>query len=154
MLQSYINTNVLEYCNDSYQNSWFLVKKKSEKYQIINAVINMNWYIVWDTNFLSNIKKFIERSAEMTVVSLVNFYSEYNQVELHWKSCDMIVFQTSLELLWQTELSMRATNSVDQFWQIVCWMLEENCDDDKMYFDDIQINELKMKYNNEKILLL
>ena len=31
-------------------------------------------------------------------------------------------------------------------------MLEENCDDDEMYFDDIQINELKMKYNNEKIL--
>ena len=31
-------------------------------------------------------------------------------------------------------------------------MLEENHDNDKMYFDDIQINELKMKYNNEKIL--
>ena len=31
-------------------------------------------------------------------------------------------------------------------------MLEKNYDDDKMYFDNIQINELKMKYNNEKIL--
>ena len=31
-------------------------------------------------------------------------------------------------------------------------MLEENHDDDEMYFDDVQINELKMKYNNEKIL--
>ena len=31
-------------------------------------------------------------------------------------------------------------------------MLERNCDDDKTYFDDVQINELKMKYNNEKIL--
>ena len=31
-------------------------------------------------------------------------------------------------------------------------MLKENCDNDKTYFDDVQINELKMKYNNEKIL--
>ena len=31
-------------------------------------------------------------------------------------------------------------------------MLEKNCDNDEMYFDDIQIDELKMKYNNEKIL--
>ena len=32
-------------------------------------------------------------------------------------------------------------------------MLKKNWDDDKAYFDDIQINELKMKYNNEEILL-
>ena len=31
-------------------------------------------------------------------------------------------------------------------------MLKKNHDDDETYFDDIQINELKIKYNNEKIL--
>ena len=113
MLQSYINANMLKYCNDLYWNSWFLVKKKSEKYWIINTVINMNWYTVWGMNFLSNVEEFAERSAEMTIVLLVDFYSEYNQVELHWKSCDMIAFQTLLELLWQTKLLMRVTNSVD-----------------------------------------
>ena len=99
MLQSYINANMLKYCNDLYWNSWFLVKKKSEKYWIINTVINMNWYTVWGMNFLSNVEEFAERSAEMTIVLLVDFYSEYNQVELHWKSCNMIMFQTLLELL-------------------------------------------------------
>ena len=99
MLQSYIDTNVLEYCNDSYQNSWFLVKKKSDKYQIINAVINMNQYTVQDMNLSSNVKEFAERNVRMTVVSLVNFYSEYNQVKLHQKSCDMIMFQTLFRLL-------------------------------------------------------
>ena len=39
ILQSYIDTNVLKYCNDLYQNSWFLVKKKSDKYQIIEINI-------------------------------------------------------------------------------------------------------------------
>ena len=99
MLQSYIDTNMLKYCNDLYQNSWFLVKKKFEKYQIINAVINMNQYTVWNVNFSSNVEEFIEKNTEMTVVLLINFYFEYNQVELHWKSCNMIVFQILLELL-------------------------------------------------------
>ena len=119
MLQLYIDANMLEYCNDSYQNSWFLIKKKSEKYQIINAVINMNQYIVQNANLSSNIKEFIERSAEIIIVLLVDFYFEYNQVELHQKSCDMIMFQTLFRLLQQTELSMKVTNSVDQFWQII-----------------------------------
>ena len=112
----------------------------------------MNQYIVWDVNFSSNVEEFAERSVRMIVVSLVNFYFKYNQVELHWKSHDMIMFQTLLELLQQTELSIRVTNSVDQFWWIICQMLKENHDNDKTYFDDIQINESKMKYNNEKIL--
>ena len=112
----------------------------------------MNQYIVWDVNFLSNVEEFAERSIEMTVILLVDFYSEYNQVELHQKSHDMIAFQTLLRLLWQIKLSMRAMNSVNQFWQIVCWMLKKNHDNDKTYFDDIQINESKIKYNDEKIL--
>ena len=31
-------------------------------------------------------------------------------------------------------------------------MLKKNCDNNETYFDDIQINESKIKYNNEKIL--
>ena len=75
----------------------------------------MNQYIVQNTNFSSNVKEFIEKSIRITIVLLIDFYSEYNQVKLHQKSHDMIAFQTSLILLQQTELSMRAINSVDQF---------------------------------------
>ena len=99
MLQSYINTNMLKYCNDSYRNSWFLIKKKFKKYWIINAVINMNWYTVQNTNFSSNVEEFTERSVKMTVILLINFYFKYNQVELHSESHDMITFQILLELL-------------------------------------------------------
>ena len=116
MLQSYIDANMLKYCNDSYWNSWFLVKKKSDKYQIINVIINMNQYTVQDINLSSNIEEFTEKNVEMTIILLVNFYFRYNQVKLHWKSCDMTVFQTSLRLLQQTELSIKVTNSVNQFW--------------------------------------
>ena len=50
-------------------------------------------------NFLSNIEEFAERSAEMIIVLLVDFYFEYNQVKLHQKSCDMITFQILFKLL-------------------------------------------------------
>ena len=61
--------------------------------------MNMNYYTVQDTNLSSSVEEFAERSAEMTVVILIDFYSEYNQCELHYESCDMMTFQTSLELL-------------------------------------------------------
>ena len=77
--------------------------------------MNMNHYTVQDTNLSSSVEEFTERSAEMTVVILIDFYSEYNQCELHSESHDMTAFQTSLRLLWQTRLLMGAMNSVDQF---------------------------------------
>ena len=49
-------------------------------------------------------------------------------------------------------LSQEAMNSVSQFWWIVCWILERNCEDEEAYFDDVWINGLKTTYNNEEIL--
>ena len=73
----------------------------------------MNQYTIQNINLSSNVKEFAERSVRMTVVLLVNFYSEYNQVKLHQKSHDMITFQTLLELLQQTKLPMKVMNSID-----------------------------------------
>ena len=69
---------VLEYYNKLYKNPWFLVKKKCDKYHIINTVMNANQYIIYDVNLLFNIKKFIERSAGIIITLLINFYSRYN----------------------------------------------------------------------------
>ena len=66
-------------------------------------------------NFSSNVKEFTEKSAEMTVILLVDFYFRYNQVKLHQKSHDMTVFQTLFRLLQQMKLLIRAMNLVDQF---------------------------------------
>ena len=92
MLQSYIKAGVLKYCDGLYRNPWFLVKKKCGKYCIVNTAMNMNQYIIYNVNLSSNIKEFVERSAGMIVILLVNFYSGYNQVELHLKLCNMTAF--------------------------------------------------------------
>ena len=88
-------------------------------------------------NLPSSVKEFAKRSAGITIVLLIDFYSGYNQVKLHPESHNMTVFQTSLGLLQQTRLSQEATNSVNQFWQIVCQILERNHDDREAYFDDV-----------------
>ena len=78
MLQSYIKTEILKYYDKLYKNPWFLIKKKCDKYHIINIIINVNQYIIYNINFLFNIKEFTERSTEMAITSLINFYSGYN----------------------------------------------------------------------------
>ena len=34
----------------------------------------------------------------------------------------------------------------------MCHILQQNCEDEEMYFDDVQIDDLKIKYNNKNIL--
>ena len=99
MLQLYVKIEILKYYNKLYKNPWFLVKKKCGKYHIVNTAMNMNQYIIHNMNLPSNIKKFIKRSAEMTVTLLINFYFKYNQVKLYPESCNMTAFQTLLKLL-------------------------------------------------------
>jgi len=66
-----------------------------------------------DANLPPDIKKFSEKFARMTVLSLINFYSGYNQIVLYSKSHDMTAFQTPIDLLHQTTLSQKTTNSVE-----------------------------------------
>ena len=71
---------------------------------------------------------------------------------------------TALKIMWydyvsntvQTTTTDKIINKSNKFsWSILmnCMLnAQKNCDDDEMYFNDVQINESKMKYNNEKIL--
>ena len=78
MLQSYVKIEILKYYNKLYKNPWFLVKKKYDKYYIVNIIMNINQYTICDMNLLSNIKEFAKKNAGMTVALLINFYSRYN----------------------------------------------------------------------------
>ena len=59
----------------------------------------MNQYTIYNANLLFSVKKFMKRSTEMTITLLINFYFEYNQVELHPESHDITIFQTPLGFL-------------------------------------------------------
>src|SRR5215471_17444456 len=91
------------------------MKKKCEKYCIINIIMNINKYTVQDVNLLFNIKEFTEEFTEMIIFSLIDFFSEYDQIKLNLESCDMTAFQTLIKLLQQITLLQEITNSPVQF---------------------------------------
>ena len=77
--------------------------------------MHMNKHTVRNINLLSNYEKFSEKFTKMTVSSLLNLFSDYDQIKLHSDFQNMTVFMTSLELLQQIIFSMRMMNLSVQF---------------------------------------
>ena len=92
MIWEYFDIDLLEYCNGLYQNFYFLVEKGNRKYQLINTVIFLNRILVKDANLLPLADEFSEKFDKMTVISVVDLFSGYNQVPLALESQDMTAF--------------------------------------------------------------
>ena len=152
MLWEHIWNGLLEPCHGPYRNPWFLVKKKSGKYRMVNVAMEINWVTIQDANLLPVVDKFSEEFAEQQLSSLVNFYSGYDQIWLVKPCCDLTAFMTLLGLLQQTTLPQGATNSVAQFVWIVTTLLQDlipkKC---LLFLDDVGIKGLKTTYQNEEV---
>jgi hypothetical protein len=112
MIKNRIKNDVLEFCYEFYRNSWFFVKKKKKKYRLINVALKMNRIIIRDANLLSAINEFSEEFVDCAIVSLVNLFSEYDQLSLIEKCRDMTIFMISLDLMRMTIILMKAINFV------------------------------------------
>ena len=107
---------LLKDCDDPYCNSWFLMKKKTTgNYWKVNAATKLNKVIKKDANLLPSVNAFSEKFAEMYCISLVDMFSEYNQILLDFCSHNLTAIQTSIRLLRRTQLPQGAMNSVVQF---------------------------------------
>ncbi len=49
---------------------------------MINAAMNMNKIIIRDVNLLSDVNEFFEEFVDMIMISLINLFSEYDQITL------------------------------------------------------------------------
>ena len=99
ILNKRIKIGIFKSCDESYRNSWFLVKKKSGAYQIIIIIMKMNKVIMRDANISLNLNEFIENFIKMGVSSLVDYFSGYNNFPLNEISRDMMAIATPLRLL-------------------------------------------------------
>ena len=95
---------MLEYCDSLYQNPWFLVRKKSSKYKLVNATMEINKHTVQDTNLPLLVNEFSEEFAGCQMALMIDFFFGYDQIELNTKSRDLIGFQTLIRLLRITTL--------------------------------------------------
>src|SRR5258708_2297618 len=84
--------------SDDFYAKWLIlkffkiVKKKDEKYRLINHAIELNKYIIRDANLPLNINTFLEEFVGYAVTSFINFFSGYDYVELDLKCRDITVF--------------------------------------------------------------
>ena len=78
MLRERMNAEFLEKCHDSYRNLWFLIKKKSNKYRMINAAMNINRVTIRNVNLFFQMNAFAEEFADMQIIFWINFFSKYD----------------------------------------------------------------------------
>ena len=72
---------------------------------MINAIMNMNEMIIRDVNLLFNVEKFLKEFANMLITSLIDFFSDYDQITFVEKCRNLTTFMTSLEFLKMIKLS-------------------------------------------------
>ena len=66
---------------------------------MINSIIYLNIIIKRDVNLLLLINEFIKEFTNYYIISLVDLYSNYNQILLYFKSKDLIIFFILFKLL-------------------------------------------------------
>lgn len=107
---------IIELYYSPYQNLWYLVKKSTlGKYWLVNIVVELSQVIIWDANLPFSTDKFSEEFIGYTISSLVNLFSDNDQVKLAQKSRDLAAFMTYLSLIRITILASDTSNSVTQF---------------------------------------
>jgi hypothetical protein len=152
MIKQRIARGALEYSRSPYRNPWFLVKKKDAGYRLINNAQRINAVTVRDANLPPNPDEFSEEFAGCRIMSLIDWFSGYDQVELHIDSRPLTAFSTPEGLVQQCTLPMGTTNSVAEFVRVVMKILHDQIPDRCMpYMDDIGVKGPKTDYNQEEI---
>jgi hypothetical protein len=105
MLNDRIKKGILEKSEGPYRNPWFLAKKKNKiSYRLINTAMKMNRVTIKNANMPPSADEFAEKFFGCAIISLINFFSGYDQVELNFLSRDMTAFMIPLRLFKMTTL--------------------------------------------------
>ena len=94
-------------------------KKIKNKYRMINAIMNMNEMIIRDVNLFFNVEKFSKKFTDMLITSLIDFFSDYDQITFVEKCRNLIVFMILFKLLKMIRFSQKVINSIVQFVKII-----------------------------------
>jgi hypothetical protein len=153
MVKERIARGTLELCKSQYRNPWFLVAKKDKGYRLINNAQKINGVTIRDANPPPNPDEFSEEFAGCVIMSLLDFFSGYDQVELHEDSRDITAFYTPLGLVRQCTLPMGTTNSVAEFVRVMTKICQDHIPHRCMpYLDDVCIKGPKNDYQGEEAL--
>ena len=86
---------------------------------MINIIMNINEIIIRDVNLSFNVEKFLKEFVNMLITSLIDFFSDYDQITLVEKCRNLITFIISFEFLKMIKFSQKIINSIAQFVKII-----------------------------------
>lgn len=151
LLRARIKRGILEESHASYRNPWFLVSKKDKGLRLINSATKLNGVTIRDAYLPPGADEFSEDFAMCKMLSLLDFFSGYDQITLAKESRDMTTFMTPLGLLRMCTLPQGATNSVAQFMRAITRILFDLvpiiC---RPYLDDICVRGPTSTYDEEE----
>jgi len=113
--------------------------------------VEINRIIIRDGNLSPTINEFSEEFNNYTITSLIDFFSDYDQIKLDEKSRDLTSFHTPIKLYKMMTLPQNATNSVTQFIRVITKILQNYFSRYFLFIDDIGVKGPKTTYNNKKM---
>ena len=120
---------------------------------MINAIMKMNEITMRDVNLLFNVEKFAKKFSKMCIAFFIDFFFEYDQIDLTKRCKNLTTFMIFLKLLRFTRLSQKAINFVTQFVRIVIKILKNHfeirC---KSFLNDIDVKKFKFRYDDREII--
>jgi len=87
--------------------------------------MHINKVTIKDVNISLNIEQFVKEFVDLQAVSFVNMQSEYNQIKLDKRSCNITDFMTVLDLLQHYTFIQEENNFIAQFCRAMVQILED-----------------------------
>ncbi|RYP58219.1 hypothetical protein DL770_010482 [Monosporascus sp. CRB-9-2] len=152
VLRVRIQRGIFEQSYAAYRNAWFLVEKKNGSLQLINSATKLNAVTLRDAFMPENCDEFSADFAMCSLVTLVDFFSGYDQVTLAPASRDLTIFATPLGLFRYTSMPIGFTNFMAHFCRVVGRIFDDLMPDiARPFVDDVGIKGLKTRYDDEEI---
>ena len=143
---------IIEHSQGPYRSRYFIVKKKTGAWRLINDVQPLNRVTIKEAGMPPSVDEFSEDFAGYPIVSAFDYWSGYYEVSVDPASRDLTAFMTDVGLVRLTRLPQGWTNSVSCFQRIVCkvhWsLIPSNL---RPFIDDIGLKGPKTRYNNEEV---
>jgi len=152
LLRQRIERGILEQSHGAYRNPWFLVQKKDGGLRLINNATRYNKVTIRDACIPPDADAIAEEFAACAILSLLDLFSGYDQVELDLLSRDLTTFHTPIGLLRMCTLPQGATNSVGQFVRAITRVLYDLiphiC---QAFVDDICVKGPIDRYSDQEV---
>lgn len=152
MFHERLQRGVLERCDSPYRNPWFLVAKKDGTHRLVDNAQHLNRVTRRDANMAPTADEFSERFAGCLIISLMDYFSGYDQYTLHEDSRDMTAIHTPVGLLRHCTLVQGATNSVAAFQRANTKILRDHWRHTLPFMDDITSGGPRTDYGGEEAL--